>query len=212
MLKDGEKGKSLRLLRYTEAMNRAAAAELIPLEADSQGVLRVAGTHVTLDMVVEMYRAGNTAEDIARQQPSLQLADVYAVLTYYLRHQMEVDTYIRRRREEAAAPPDSLLPLPPAGFGPELEMDPKLEWEPTSAAVDLLGGMADRRSRLLARKHSGEKLSSGEEKHLEILTARLKEALPPVSSQELEALLAMTNEVALIRERARERRQRLGLS
>lgn len=89
--------------RYTEHMSQAAAAESIPLSADAQGVLRVTGTRVTLDTVVEVYKAGSTPEEIARHYPSLQLADVYAVLTYYLRHQSEVDAYLRRRQEEAEA-------------------------------------------------------------------------------------------------------------
>jgi uncharacterized protein (DUF433 family) len=84
-------------------MSPAAAAESIPLSADSQGVLRVAGTRVTLDTVVEVYKAGSTPEEIARHYPSLQLADVYAVLTHYLRHQEEVEAYLRQRQEEAAA-------------------------------------------------------------------------------------------------------------
>ena len=84
------------------AASQAAAAEPVPLSRDAQGVLRVAGTRVTLDTVVEVYRAGSTPEEIARHYPSLDLADVYAVLTYYLRHQEDVDAYLRRREEEAA--------------------------------------------------------------------------------------------------------------
>lgn len=84
-------------------MSQAAAAEPVPLVTDSEDVVRIAGTRVTLDTVVEVYRAGSTPEEIARHYPSLQLADVYAVLTYYLRHQEEVDAYLRRRQEEAGA-------------------------------------------------------------------------------------------------------------
>lgn len=69
--------------------------------------------------------------------------------------------------------------------------------------------VAGERSRLLARKHSGQKLSSGEQDRLALLTARLEELLPPVSIRDLEALLEMAEEVEGIRERARERRQRL---
>ncbi len=81
-------------------MTKRAAAEFIPLEADSQGVLRISGTHVTLESVVAVYRTGRTAEQIAELYSSLQLADIYAVLTYYLRHQEEVETYIRRHHRQ----------------------------------------------------------------------------------------------------------------
>jgi uncharacterized protein (DUF433 family) len=193
-----------RFERYTDTMSQAAVAEFVPLDADSQGVLRVGGTNVTLDMVVEVYRAGNTAEEIVRHYPSLQLADVYAVLTYYLRHHTEVDTYIRRRQEKAA----STVPLIPTSVG---RIRPEPDPPPSFPGIDLVGVLADQRSELLARKYSGEKLSPVEQERLETLTARLKEALPPVSPRELEALLEMTKDVELIRERALERRQRLGL-
>jgi len=77
----------------------------------------------------------------------------------------------------------------------------------SQAAVPLLAG---ERSELLARKHGEKNLSAGEQKHLEELTARLNELLPPISLRELEALLEMTEEVKGIRERARVRRCRLG--
>jgi uncharacterized protein (DUF433 family) len=78
-------------------------AESIPLSTDSQGTIRVGGTRVTLDTVVEVYQAGSTPEEIVRHFPTLQLADVYAVLTYYLRHQTDVDAYLHRRQEETDA-------------------------------------------------------------------------------------------------------------
>jgi uncharacterized protein (DUF433 family) len=84
-------------------MQPAVASEPIPLTTDPQGVIRVGGTRVTLDTVVQVYKAGSTPEEIARHYPSLQLADVYAVVTYYLRHQEEVEAYLARRRDEAAA-------------------------------------------------------------------------------------------------------------
>lgn len=78
------------------------AAEPVPLRTDPEGVVRVQGTRVTLDTVVAAFKAGARAEEIAYDYPSLELADVYAVLTYYLRHQNEVADYLRRRMENAA--------------------------------------------------------------------------------------------------------------
>ena len=76
--------------------------EPIPLETDSDGVVRVGGTRVTLETVVATFLDGATAEEIARQYPSLNLADVYAVISYYLRHTEEVERYLSERREQAA--------------------------------------------------------------------------------------------------------------
>ena len=70
--------------------------------ADGDGVIRVAGTRVTLDTVVEAFQQGATAEEIAQQYPSVALADVYSVIGYFLRHETEVNAYLLSRRKEAA--------------------------------------------------------------------------------------------------------------
>jgi uncharacterized protein (DUF433 family) len=66
-------------------------------------VIRVGGTRVTLDTVAAAFDEGATAEDIVSRYPPLDLADVYAVLAYYLRHHGDVEIYLRRRRQLAEA-------------------------------------------------------------------------------------------------------------
>lgn len=73
----------------------------VPLSSDSHGVVRVGSTRVTLDTVVSAFGRGATAEEIVQQYSSLSLADVYAVLGYYLHHRAEVDAYVRQRQELA---------------------------------------------------------------------------------------------------------------
>lgn len=82
-------------------MLSVAAAEPIPLAADANGGIRVAGTRVPLDTVVDTFMTGASPEEIADDFPVLRLDDVYAVLTYYLRHRAEVDAYLRERRARA---------------------------------------------------------------------------------------------------------------
>jgi uncharacterized protein (DUF433 family) len=77
------------------------APEPIPLSTGADGVVRIGGTRVTLDTVVAAFREGATAETIAEQYPSLQLGQIYTVLGYYLRHQTEVDAYLRKRQQES---------------------------------------------------------------------------------------------------------------
>lgn len=74
----------------------------IPIETDADGVIRVAGTRVTLDTLVAAFNEGATAEEIVQQYPSLQLGDVYTVIGYYLHNRAEVEQYLERRREEAS--------------------------------------------------------------------------------------------------------------
>jgi uncharacterized protein (DUF433 family) len=74
-----------------------------PLRTDEGGALRVGNSRVTLDLVVEQYENGMTPEDMVRAYDTLLLADVHAVIAYYLRHRDEVRAYLKRRSEEAAA-------------------------------------------------------------------------------------------------------------
>lgn len=74
----------------------------VPLKTDRDGVVRVGGTRVTLDTLVTAFNEGATPEGIVNQYPSLDLADVYAVIGYYLRSRQEVDSYLQQRQSETA--------------------------------------------------------------------------------------------------------------
>lgn len=73
----------------------------IPLKTDIDGVVRVGNTRVTLDTVIAAFKEGATAEEIVSQYPSLLLADVYAVIGYYLQRQPEVEVYLSQRQQAA---------------------------------------------------------------------------------------------------------------
>ena len=84
-------------------MSVVIEAEKAPLEMDADGVIRVGGTRVTLETVVTAYQQGATAEAIAQQYDALALADVYAVIGFYLRRKPEVDEYVGRSASQSAA-------------------------------------------------------------------------------------------------------------
>src|SRR4051812_2936887 len=73
----------------------------VPLRQDEHGAIRVAGTRLLLDLIVRRFQEGATPESIVESYDGLALADVYAVLSYYLRHTDEIDAYLRRRELEA---------------------------------------------------------------------------------------------------------------
>ncbi|MBI2941699.1 MAG: DUF433 domain-containing protein [Chloroflexi bacterium] len=75
-------------------------AEPIPLERGPDDVVRIRGSRVTLDTLVAAFRLGATAEEIGQQYPSLDLADIYAVIAYYLRRRADVEAYLRGRQEQ----------------------------------------------------------------------------------------------------------------
>jgi uncharacterized protein (DUF433 family) len=88
-------------LNEDPTVNSAETIERVPIHIDTDGVVRVAGTRVTLDTIVGAFDAGATAEEIVQQYSSVPLADVYSVITYYLRHKTEVCAYLQRREEHA---------------------------------------------------------------------------------------------------------------
>jgi len=69
----------------------------LPLHADADNIVRVGGTRVTLQTVVSAFRNGATPEQIAQDYPALELADIYAVIQYYLRHREQADEYLAER-------------------------------------------------------------------------------------------------------------------
>ena len=72
-----------------------------PLKTNADGVVLVGETRVPLDTVVEVFNQGATAEEIVDRYSSLQLADVYATIAFYLNNQVAVEEYLEERRERA---------------------------------------------------------------------------------------------------------------
>jgi uncharacterized protein (DUF433 family) len=72
-----------------------------PLREVERGMLRVGQTRVSLETVIGAFQEGAGAEEIVLRYPSLDLADVYAVIAYYLQHRDEVDAYVAQRHAEA---------------------------------------------------------------------------------------------------------------
>jgi uncharacterized protein (DUF433 family) len=72
-----------------------------PFRLDTDGVVRIGQTRVTIDSVLGAYRDGCTVEQIVMKFPSLDLADTYAVIAYYLWNQSEIDAYLAERQQQA---------------------------------------------------------------------------------------------------------------
>jgi uncharacterized protein (DUF433 family) len=87
-----------------------------PIHADDAGVLRVGGTCVRLETIINAFNSGSTAEEILLKYSSLNLTDIYAVITYYLWSREEVDAYLEERRhQEEAVRRENEARFPPAG-------------------------------------------------------------------------------------------------
>lgn len=83
-----------------ETLGLPIQAELPPLRMDEGGAIRIGKSRVTFDLVIEQYENGMTPDDLVRAYDTLDLADVHAVIAYYLRHLDEVRAYLKRRQEE----------------------------------------------------------------------------------------------------------------
>ncbi len=73
----------------------------IPLQTDADETVRVAETRVPLETVIHVFDQGATPEEIVQRFPALNLADVYAVVGYYLRHRDEVRRYMAQQNQHA---------------------------------------------------------------------------------------------------------------
>jgi uncharacterized protein (DUF433 family) len=84
-------------------MRLAIEPVAVPLRQDAEGVVRVGDSRVLLELVIRAFQRGATPESINQSYETLKLADVYAVLAYYLAHQEEIDAHVRRCDDEAGA-------------------------------------------------------------------------------------------------------------
>lgn len=72
----------------------------VPLRTEDDGTIRIGDTRVLLEVVIGAHLRGDTPEQIVAGFPTLKLADVYAVIAYYLSHRDEVDEYIQQVERE----------------------------------------------------------------------------------------------------------------
>jgi uncharacterized protein (DUF433 family) len=93
----------------------------VPLEMNEQGVIRISGTRVSLDSVLYWHNLGASPEAIVRKFPVLPIADVYAVIGYYLYAPEQIDAYLREsERQEAELEAEIRHRFPQEGFREKL--------------------------------------------------------------------------------------------
>ena len=82
-------------------MKRFNFPETVPLNQWDDGSIRVIGSRLKLDMLVHCFQVGDTLEEIHEGFPSVNVAQIKAIMGWYLDHQAEVDEYLREGDEEA---------------------------------------------------------------------------------------------------------------
>lgn len=63
-----------------------------------QDDIRIKGTRVGIETVLEDYLNASSPEEIAIRYPTLTLEQVYATIAYYLHNRREIDQYLERWR------------------------------------------------------------------------------------------------------------------
>ncbi len=75
----------------------------VPLWEDPPGVIHVGKSRVLLELILNAFKRGESPEGILRSYRTLQLADVYAVISRYLADPAPFDEYLRRCDQDAEA-------------------------------------------------------------------------------------------------------------
>ncbi len=73
----------------------------VPLCEDPPGVFRIGKSRVLLELVIRAFKRGETPEGIVRSFRSLELADVYAVVSRYLANPGPFEDYLHQCDEQA---------------------------------------------------------------------------------------------------------------
>jgi len=65
----------------------------------SEDDIRIKGTRVGIETVLDDYLEGASPEEIAARYRSLSLEQIYATITYYLHNRAQVDAYLKAWRQ-----------------------------------------------------------------------------------------------------------------
>lgn len=110
-------------------MTTLEKTQAMPLQLTEDGTIRIGESRVSLDSVIHHSTLGASAEQIAQKFPAIDLADVYAAISYYLNNEDSVEEYLQQQE----------------GRGNELQE--RIESDPQYQKAS-----AQLRARLLARK------------------------------------------------------------
>jgi len=75
----------------------------VPLTQWDDGSIRIKSSRLLIDMVVDAHKRGECPEEIFEAFPSdsYTVADIYAVIAYYLTNKKKIDRYMTKRENEA---------------------------------------------------------------------------------------------------------------
>ena len=94
-----ENSRCKHIMREVMAVLETTKISLLVETED--GTIRIANSRVSLDSIVYHFKLGASAEQIVQKFPSLDLADVYGAISYYLNNKPKVEEYLQKQEIEA---------------------------------------------------------------------------------------------------------------
>lgn len=82
-------------------MNTLTLSQTVPLTTWEDGSIRFVNSRITLDVIVNQFKLGATAEQIQEDFSGVSLREIYGAIAFYLEHIAEVEVYLRKRQSEA---------------------------------------------------------------------------------------------------------------
>lgn len=81
---------------------RFTFSEGVPLtqDQDQYGSIRVTGSRITLDTIINIYKRVDSVEYIHDGFPTVSVAQINAIIDWYFDHQAEADEYLQERAAE----------------------------------------------------------------------------------------------------------------
>ena len=75
----------------------------VPLTKWQDGTIRVKGTRLLIDMIVNAHNRGACPEEIFESFPSdiYTVADIYLIIAHYLNNKSKFDKYLAKRNKDA---------------------------------------------------------------------------------------------------------------
>lgn len=75
----------------------------VPLTLWKDGSIRVKGTRLLIDIIINAHQRGECPEEIFEAFPSdvYTIADIYSIVAYYLKNKEKLERYMAKRKKEA---------------------------------------------------------------------------------------------------------------
>jgi uncharacterized protein (DUF433 family) len=83
------------------AVRRTEHPYIVHVEGICGGRAIIEGSRVSVRHIAQLYKAGDSVDEVLQAHPHLQAAAVYDALSYYLDHQAEIEQEIAENRFEA---------------------------------------------------------------------------------------------------------------